>query len=220
MTPKTPPESPSVFHYTLPSPGLVSPLALFETLHDKGSVPHTWVEHVDFRKVVDDQVPAPTITIVDFDDAESEPTLITPSPLPSSKPRSLPSLDQISARLIPRSGNDIAPSSTRNAGEGGYIGVGRLRMPVRALQPKAMPPALHSPVPRTPTKTTSPSTRDQTAHAMLSTLKRRTSPTIDRTNQDPFEDTFKLRRRSAPANIISRPRIGFEHPVLAHPAGF
>ena len=31
-TPVTPPDSPAEFHYTLPSPGLVSPLALFETL--------------------------------------------------------------------------------------------------------------------------------------------------------------------------------------------
>jgi hypothetical protein len=31
-TPVTPPDSPAEFHYTLPSPGLVSPLALFEAL--------------------------------------------------------------------------------------------------------------------------------------------------------------------------------------------
>lgn len=63
--PKTPPESPAVFHYSLPSPGLVSPLALFESLEeqradDKG-VRKVWVEQVDFRlakKQEDEQVAA------------------------------------------------------------------------------------------------------------------------------------------------------------------
>jgi hypothetical protein len=31
-TPETPPESPLVFHYTLPSPCLTSPLAVFEAV--------------------------------------------------------------------------------------------------------------------------------------------------------------------------------------------
>src|SRR2546421_296785 len=50
MTPKTPPDSPAIFHYTLPSPGLVSPLAMFDNLNDNNdSAPHKWVEQVDFR---------------------------------------------------------------------------------------------------------------------------------------------------------------------------
>lgn len=51
--PKTPPESPAVFHYSLPSPGLVSPLALFESLEEQGlgkkGERKVWVEQVDFR---------------------------------------------------------------------------------------------------------------------------------------------------------------------------
>jgi len=50
--PVTPPESPAVFHFTLPSPGLISPLALFETLEkDQGKYgpPPVRVEQVDFR---------------------------------------------------------------------------------------------------------------------------------------------------------------------------
>jgi hypothetical protein len=50
--PVTPPESPAVFHFTLPSPGLVSPLALFEALEKvqgKNGPPPVRVEQVDFR---------------------------------------------------------------------------------------------------------------------------------------------------------------------------
>ena len=52
--PITPPESPAVFHFTLPSgpPGLVSPLALFETLEkdkDKDCPPLVCIEQVDFH---------------------------------------------------------------------------------------------------------------------------------------------------------------------------
>lgn len=42
-TPVTPPDSPAEFHFTLPSPGLVSPLALFETLGSgKGGYEDDW----------------------------------------------------------------------------------------------------------------------------------------------------------------------------------
>lgn len=50
--PKTPPESPAIFHYSLPSPGLVSPLAHFETLEeedDEFAPRKVWVEQVDFK---------------------------------------------------------------------------------------------------------------------------------------------------------------------------
>ncbi|KAJ3475450.1 hypothetical protein NLI96_g11832 [Meripilus lineatus] len=47
LEPKTPPESPAIFHYSLPSPGLESPLAVFETLvTENPNMPprRTWVE--------------------------------------------------------------------------------------------------------------------------------------------------------------------------------
>jgi hypothetical protein len=50
--PVTPPESPAVFHFTLPSPGLVSPLALFEALEKeqaRNGPPPVRIEQVDFR---------------------------------------------------------------------------------------------------------------------------------------------------------------------------
>ncbi|KAB5595085.1 hypothetical protein CTheo_1546 [Ceratobasidium theobromae] len=45
-TAATPPESPAIFHFSLPSPGLASPLELFETVTSR----ETWVEQVDYKK--------------------------------------------------------------------------------------------------------------------------------------------------------------------------
>lgn len=42
----TPPETPAIFHFTLPSPGLASPLELFENVRARSS----WVEQVDYSK--------------------------------------------------------------------------------------------------------------------------------------------------------------------------
>lgn len=85
LTPKTPPESPAIFHYTLPSPGLDSPIAVFESLSEgKSSAPvrKPWVEQVDFR------LPGHPVR---------EPALRTAPVVSKRKP--LPSLDQITARL-------------------------------------------------------------------------------------------------------------------------
>jgi hypothetical protein len=56
--PKTPPDSPAILHYTLPSPGLDSPLALFESLqHTESTGPvqypsvEPWVEKVHYRQL-------------------------------------------------------------------------------------------------------------------------------------------------------------------------
>ncbi|KAF9457094.1 hypothetical protein BDZ94DRAFT_268174 [Collybia nuda] len=94
LTPKTPPDSPAIFHYSLPSPGLVSPLALFESLSEdpiRGSISYDrepWVEQVDFR-VMEYNKPKESIHLTN--------TLGTKRAV---RPvRLLPSLDQISARL-------------------------------------------------------------------------------------------------------------------------
>jgi len=230
--PKTPPDSPAIFHYSLPSPGLVSPLALFESLSQLENR-DGWVEQVDFR-------------------------LPGEQPKSAGKPRkspALPSLDQISARLIPRTVkqsdfNFDAPVPTARPRPS--IGVGRLKMPLRSqplnvvnTQPRhalpPMSPLLHNysdlhvttlVVPRT--NTTSPvkltevnlnalNSRGQRAHNMLSTLRRRTVSTENVfTTIAAEEDQSKWRRRSAPANLMahSAARHGFEHPVLALPGGF
>ncbi|KAI9057129.1 hypothetical protein FKP32DRAFT_1681864 [Trametes sanguinea] len=98
FTPVTPPESPAVFHYSLPSPGLASPLEMFEALQ-LGKIPvapecKPWVEQVDFRLPQDMERKAPL---------KSAPAA------PSQKRKPLPSLDQITARLS-SNGHVAAPA--------------------------------------------------------------------------------------------------------------
>jgi hypothetical protein len=232
LTPKTPPDSPAIFHYSLPSPGLESPLAVFESLHDqRGGVSHSWVEQVDFKqgKPVHEKVKVK---------------------------HGLPSLDQISARLIPHSVSVEFPAlSPRNGLKPRLsVDVGRLRMPLRnqptmslELQPKPrsvsppQSPLLHlSPeldiktlvVPRTNSfpslqlteiNLNSLNSRDQRAHNMLSTLRRRISPSEQNlhSRNEVVQVQHRWKRHSAPADLIPHhPRIGFEHPVLALPGGF
>lgn len=101
LLPVTPPESPAVFHYSLPSPGLESPLEVFEALSLGHSTAHTcqpWVEQVDFRLPGDGhKLPlksAPFVT--------------------STKRKVLPSLDQITARLS-STGHVAAPAHEGSA---------------------------------------------------------------------------------------------------------
>lgn len=231
LTPKTPPDSPAIFHYSLPSPGLESPLALFESLHDyRDGVSHSWVEQVDFKQ-----------TKPVYEQAKVKP--------------GLPSLDQISARLIPDSASvEFSALSPRNALKPRLsVGVGRLRMPLRT-QPtmslelqqnprSASPPSpllqltpeLHITTLVVPRTNSPPSlqltevnlkslnSRDQRAHNMLSTLRRRTSPSDHglNPNNERVQIHHKWKRRSAPADLTPlHARIGFEHPVLALPGGF
>ncbi|KAJ7786030.1 hypothetical protein B0H16DRAFT_1355113 [Mycena metata] len=261
LLPKTPPDSPAIFNYTLPSPGLVSPLALFESLNENpayGPLSYfrePWVEQVDFR------LPA------NLRKAKAE---ITPKSTPHAKPaKPIPSLDQISARLS-SNGHVHAPSAeaaerkqrlpaflaqSRKPAPRLTIGVGRLRMPVRTTPDKAdnlpkMPP--RSPcyplspnlqvttlvVPRTssmsPTELSESNllalnlgdnAREKRAKDMLSTLRKRTRPSENgRLSEGPMQndvlDRKHWKRRSAPAELSSRARSGFEHPVLAMPGGF
>jgi len=98
LTPKTPPDSPAVFHYTLPSPGLVSPLSMFESLGsgDLGGSfvfpPEPWVEQVDFRLPEEERKLRES----------PKPPVLDPVPPRANKRnsgKSLPSLDQITAHL-------------------------------------------------------------------------------------------------------------------------
>ncbi|KAJ3545063.1 hypothetical protein NMY22_g2571 [Coprinellus aureogranulatus] len=201
VTPKTPPESPAIFHYSLPSPGLVSPIAHYESLQEQDGISQPWVEQVDFKLL-----------------SKPKPRL---APLAKTR-QPLPSLEQISARLNGQraarnqqaSRNDsmqsVPPVATEPTPR---LVVGRLRMPVRnstmptimvsefnnedtepefdpTLPPKS--PLLTTPsdlqittmpVPRTqsasPTKLTQANlmalnSRESRSSAMLSTLRRRT----------------------------------------------
>lgn len=111
--PVTPPESPAVFHFTLPSPGLVSPLALFETLDDgdRDSRP-VRIEQVDFRSLARKDAEALAALTGNMKQSLevhglSVPKKETPAAAATAtaaKPttpfnQSLPSLDQISKRL-------------------------------------------------------------------------------------------------------------------------
>jgi hypothetical protein len=85
FTAKTPPESPAIFHYSLPSPGLISPLAMFEddcSFARQACEP--WVEQVDFR------LP---------ENLQSKQVRKTAPTKGVQHIKSLPSLDQITARL-------------------------------------------------------------------------------------------------------------------------
>jgi hypothetical protein len=224
-TPKTPPDSPALFHFSLPSPGLVSPLALFETI-EKGR--DGWVEQVDFRLSGSD--------------------MSKHKPSEKRKPSmTLPSLDQISARMISRNIEDEMLTPTFSPRPS--LDVGRLRMPLRTRPMNLDLGSVESPllqvttpelhvttivVPRT--SSTSPikltemnlsalNSRGQRAHNMLSTLRRRTSsfdamcPTGLRLSVDPRNET-KSRRHSAPPEMSCKPRCGFEHPVLTMVGAF
>lgn len=85
--PVTPPDSPAVFHFTLPSPGLESPLELFENMTNHPELYQNLarIEQVDFR--LPQQKQAETACHYRY---------VSPT---KSHTGSLPSLDQISQRL-------------------------------------------------------------------------------------------------------------------------
>jgi hypothetical protein len=241
--PKTPPESPRIFHHSLSSPGFEPSLALFESWsgNHADDVPHKWVERVDFRLVDEQSKPNPSLN------------------RSSAKACGVPSLDQISARFPrPARLDDIKMTCdvlTNEHSPRPSVGIGRLRMPLRTqaiLQSndkhipfKRLPPPLSlvpcattyvisrspssSPAQLTTSNLDALSSRDQKASNMLFTLrKRRLSSEFDSIIvQEPAIDSeeeaySKLRwRRSAPADMTPlRARFGFEHPVLASPGGF
>ncbi|KAL0072156.1 hypothetical protein AAF712_001079 [Marasmius tenuissimus] len=153
--PKTPPESPAIFHYSLPSPGLVSPLALFESLHDASSGPLTyarqpWIEQVDYHRPSQAKENVPVNTRA-RDGAKQA--------------KAFPSLDQISARLT---GHQRTPSteSKRSSRLPSFlaqsrvseaverprlaVGVGRLQVSIQSPKPSKAEHASILPPPKSP----------------------------------------------------------------------
>ena len=111
--PVTPPDSPAIFHFTLPSPGLESPLEHFEALLDHPELFENTkrVEQVDFR------LPR---------QGQAEVTRYSHSSGPAmNNTSSLPSLDQISQRLNKGS----VTSSTNAAPCPGHGSKGNSRLP-------------------------------------------------------------------------------------------
>ncbi|KAI0757157.1 hypothetical protein C8Q80DRAFT_1215863 [Daedaleopsis nitida] len=121
LIPVTPPQSPAVFHYSLPSPGLKSPLEVFEALSLGGALTpdcKPWVEQVDFR------IPG---------DVHSKAPLKSASAVIAMKRKTLPSLDQITARLS-SNGHVAAPAHEGSARPSMRL-PSFLRTSVRAEQP-------------------------------------------------------------------------------------
>lgn len=204
LMPKTPPESPAIFHYSLPSPGLESPLALFESLsEDSNSIPLSrWVEQVDFK--IRAKVLAPRVN--------------TRS---SSKP--LPSLDQITARLgyaspisaastesrsslrrlpaflktaVPTEQSMNAPT-TPSRPQLPIGTLGRLRMPIRAPKPAALVLPPHSPC--------SPLTPNIQITTTLVPQSATTSPTeLSETNLIALESASRQRKAQEMLSALRR----------------
>ncbi|CAE6538157.1 unnamed protein product [Rhizoctonia solani] len=80
----TPPQSPAIFHFSLPSPGLASPLELFETVTSR----EHWIEEVNYNKKplrasARDALPAARLPSLDQITARLRPTINTVSTIPS-----------------------------------------------------------------------------------------------------------------------------------------
>jgi hypothetical protein len=210
--PVTPPDSPALFHFRFPSPGLVSPLALFESLNENSpsgplSYPiDPWVEQVDYK--LPHQKPYPNVGRK-FTNA--------------TKP--LPSLEQISARLGP---NAIRFSSSEGTGRTSRLpnflanrqaaitnpserprlsfGAGRLQLPVQSPQPSKAESTIIPPAPKSPS---SPLTPELQVTTLLVPRSSSLSPTeLSESNLQAFDSRERkakdmlstLRRRVAPSD--------------------
>lgn len=238
--PKTPPDSPAIFNYSLPSPGLVSPLEMYEYLEDECVTSHPWTEQVDFR------LPATAV----------EPKHSRP-PFTFKSGKVLPSLDEISARLSFKKLSGAHQTTTRlptflqkrlraaaepDPPATAPITIGRLRMPRSRTRGVSPPPEQQAyvvpPSPVTP--------RLQVTTTVIPRMPRPTSTDLTESNLEAFsrfqhfrsartaslaspmpipastayiEDRV-IRRRSAPAELPVRARSQFKHPVLDLPGGF
>ena len=236
--PKTPPDSPAIFNYSLPSPGLVSPLVMYEHLEDECVTSKPWTEQVDFRLPKSAVHLKPNRHVSAFKGG-----------------RSLPSLDEISARLnfkglsgarqvTPRLPSFLQKKqvATDKPEAPAPITIGRLRMPrsrsrVASPPPEQpiyqVPPSPVTPrlqvttmvIPRMPRSTTNNLTESNletfSRSQVLKSIRRSSlaSPTARPVSTTPVEDRA-IRRRSAPAEYPIRPRSQFKHPVLDLPGGF
>ncbi|KIM67128.1 hypothetical protein SCLCIDRAFT_108833 [Scleroderma citrinum Foug A] len=249
VTPKTPPESPAILHCCLPSPGLESPLAVFESVtKDACDAPagraQGWVEQIDFRLPISIQ------------SRSAGETQNAGSKRPGTARKFLPSLDEITARMgsaVPgRSGrrqNSVLPPSSQETTSKARpkLNVGRLHIPLRTLSFGASisngrecnitpPPTPHTPklevtttvVPRTASATPFPLnesnlrafSRLHTARDMMKTLKRRSLPPPPGAWLDSSSTSVQQKRKSAPVVFYGKGRAGFEHDVLSIPGGF
>ncbi|KAI9462432.1 hypothetical protein BJY52DRAFT_147211 [Lactarius psammicola] len=240
--PKTPPESPSIFHYSLPSPGLISPLALFESLQQTeitGSIQfpsvQPWVEQVDYRRLKGANSRAPSLEQITahlsqgHSAASKEEHRRPPIPLPTflrvashmgSTPEPLDVLSDTMTEAevtLPFPEEIHAPvpitAGFPNSSQDPELEV------VTRLVPRS---SSSSPTELTEHNLTALNSRSLTGRDMMSKLKRRTTgPSVDGPNGCIVdEDERRLRRISAPAELPMRERDGFAHPVLSFPGAF
>ncbi len=155
--PKTPPESPAVFHYSLPSPGLVSPLSVFGRVGDE-SPRENWVEEVNFHLPKQHTEPGHTHTsalpsleqITARLNAQGH-GIHSPSIITHAKPRR----SILPAFLQARKSNSTSPPATDSVpapAEDVTTTSGRLRLPIRKkaapVAPSADAAALHMAAPQ------------------------------------------------------------------------
>ena len=239
--PKTPPDSPAIFNYSLPSPGLVSPLEMYEHLEEECVTSQPWTEQVDFRlprSVAPSKPGCPALTF--------------------KSGVGLPSLDEISARLgfkklsVARQATPRLPSFLQKKQNTAFksetpptaasITIGRLRMPasrswgvlplpeqqVYKVPPSPVTPKLQvttTVIPRMP-RLTSINLTESNLDAFSRSQFRRPARTASLASQMPVAlsaaraEDRTIRRRSAPAELPVRPRSQFKHPVLDLPGGF
>jgi len=247
--PKTPPESPAILHYTLPSPGLDSPLALFETLQqtDPTEPVKPWVEQVHYRQLNGASVRPPSleqitahlsslghsVTATTVKDECQRPSIRLPTFL-----RSPPRMKNAVLQHHVGSGEGTDGEQNPEAEiRPPTQGPGELLIPqpkTRAV-PSLSGPALLVTTTTVPGASKSSSStltkvnlsalnsRALTRRDMMSKLKRRVSglPSADGMGGCGVdEDERRARRVSAPAELPKRERDGFAHLVLALPGAF
>lgn len=239
--PKTPPDSPAIFNYSLPSPGLISPLAMYEHLEEGCVTSQPWTEQVDFRLPKSAVQPKPRCPALTFKGGKVLPSLDEISARLSFK--NLPGAQQATRRLPSflqkRQGAVTEPEKPATPAP---ITIGRLRMPgsrsrgaspppeqqVYGVPPSPVTPRLQvttTVVPRMPRSTATNLTESNLEAFSRSHLLRSVrpislaSPTPVPASTARVEDRV-VRRRSAPAELPVRPRSQFKHPVLDLPGGF
>ena len=233
--PKTPPESPSIFHYSLPSPGLVSPLALFESLQQDETTGspqfpsvQPWVEQVEYRRlmVANSRIPSleqitAHLSTQGHPAASKEerrpiplPTFLRASSRMKSPPESLDTLPDNMAEVETTFLEEIHAPVPKTAN----FPYSELEVITR-LVPRS---SNSSPTVLTEDNLTALNSRSLTGRDMMSKLKRRTvGLSADGLNgRIVDEDERRLRRISAPAELPRRERDGFAHHVLALPGAF
>ncbi|KAF9650673.1 hypothetical protein BDM02DRAFT_3092649 [Thelephora ganbajun] len=239
--PKTPPDSPAIFNYSLPSPGLVSPLAMYEYLEEECVTSQPWTEQVDFllpKSAVQSKSNCPALT---FKSGGVLPSLDEITARLSFK--NLPGAHQATPRLpsfLQQKRGAIAEPETPATPT--PITIGRLRMPGSRSRGSSPPPeqqiyeAPPSPVtpklqvtttviPRMPRSTTTSLTESNLeafSRSQLLKSVRRSSLALPVHTPVPTApvEVRAVRRRSAPAELPARARSQFKHPILDLPGGF